>query len=136
MGTKAERQAARERVGAYHQAELAELLANVVAAVGRYRAGEAGACTLDETIHHYHRAAGELWKFCFSGGGVATLSSSPASWTGWPATRKPSTGGNALRPEGASEPHLSPPWSGFLLVRLSPTVATQHRGRARRPAQL
>jgi hypothetical protein len=69
MGTKAERQAARERVSAYHQAELAELLTNVVAAVGRYRAGEVDACTLDETIHHYHRAAGELWKFCFSGGG-------------------------------------------------------------------
>jgi hypothetical protein len=32
-------------------------------------AGEVDACTLDETIHHYHRAAGELWKFCFSGGG-------------------------------------------------------------------
>ena len=30
MGTKAERQAARERVSAYHQAELAELLTNVV----------------------------------------------------------------------------------------------------------
>ena len=69
MGTKAERQAARERVSAYHQAELAELLTNVVAAVDRYRAGEVDACTLDETIHHYHRAAGELWKFCFSGGG-------------------------------------------------------------------
>ena len=69
MGTKAERQAARERVGAYHQAELAELLTNVVAAVDRYRADEVDACTLDETIHHYHRAAGELWKFCFSGGG-------------------------------------------------------------------
>ena len=69
QGTKAERQAARERVSAYHQAELAELLTNVVAAVDRYRAGEVDACTLDEMIHHYHRAAGELWKFCFSGGG-------------------------------------------------------------------
>jgi hypothetical protein len=69
MGTKAERQAARKRVSAYHQAELAELLTNVVAAVDRYRAGEVDSCTLDETIHHYHRAAGELWKFCFSGGG-------------------------------------------------------------------
>ena len=69
MGTKAERQAARERVSACHQAELAELLTNVVAAVDRYRAGEVDACTLDETIHHYHRAAGELWNFCFSGGG-------------------------------------------------------------------
>jgi len=69
MGTKAERQAARERVSAYHQAELAELLTNVAAAVDRYRAGEVDACTLDQTIHHYHRAAGELWKFCFSSGG-------------------------------------------------------------------
>ena len=69
MGTNAERRVARERVSAYHQAELAELLTNVVAAVDRYRAGEVDACTLDETIHHYHRATGELWKFCFSGGG-------------------------------------------------------------------
>jgi hypothetical protein len=127
MGTKAERQAARERVQACHEAELAELLANVVVAVDRYRAGEVDACTLDETIHHYHRAAGELWNSA-SPAGVATLSSSPASWTGWPPTRKPSTGGNALRRDGASEPHLSPPWFGFLLVRLSPTVATHHHG--------
>jgi hypothetical protein len=69
MGTKAERQTARERVNAYHQAELAGLLTNVVAAVDRYRVGEVDACTLDEMIHHYHRAAGELWKFCFSSGG-------------------------------------------------------------------
>ena len=69
MGTKAERQAARERVSVYHQAELAGLLTHLVAAVDRYRAGEIDVFTLDETIHHYHRAAGELWKFCFAGGG-------------------------------------------------------------------
>ena len=69
MGTKAERHAARERVSAYHQSQLAELLTNVAAAIDRYRAGEIDACSMDETIHHYHRAAGELWKFCFSGGG-------------------------------------------------------------------
>jgi hypothetical protein len=69
MGTKAERQAARERVSAYHQGELAGLLTHVIAAVDRYRAAEIDAFALDETIHHYHRAAGELWKFCFSGGG-------------------------------------------------------------------
>ena len=56
-------------MSAYHQAQLAELLANVTAAVDRYRAGETGAYTVDETIHRRHRAAGELWKFCFSGGG-------------------------------------------------------------------
>lgn len=69
MSTKAERQAARERVSAYHQAELAGLLTYVTAAVDRYRTAEIDVCTVDETIHHYHCAAGELWKFCFSGGG-------------------------------------------------------------------
>lgn len=69
MGTKAERRAARERVSAYHQAQLTELLSHVAAAIDRYRDGEIDACTVDETIHHYHRAAGELWKFRFSRGG-------------------------------------------------------------------
>ena len=69
MGTKADRRAARERVSAYHQAQLAGLLGHVAAAIDRYRAGEIDACTVDETIHHYHRAATELWKFCFSRSG-------------------------------------------------------------------
>jgi hypothetical protein len=67
-GTKTERRAARERVSAYYQAQLAELLAHVAAAIDRYRAGEIDAYAVDETIHHYHRAAAELWKFCFSRG--------------------------------------------------------------------
>ena len=69
MGTKAERRAARERVSAYHQAQLAQLLGHVAAAIDRHRAGEINAYAVDETICHYHRAAGELWKFCFSRGG-------------------------------------------------------------------
>ena len=69
MGTKAERRAARERVSAYHQAQLAELLSHVGAAIDRYRAGEIDAYSMDETIHHYHRAAAGLWKFCFARGG-------------------------------------------------------------------
>jgi hypothetical protein len=69
VGTKAERHAARERVSAYHQAQLAELLTHVAAAIDRYRAGELDAFAVDETIHHYHRAAAELWKFCFAHGG-------------------------------------------------------------------
>ncbi len=69
MGTSAERRAARERVSAYHQSQLAELLTHVAAAIGRYRVGEIDAYAVDETIHHYHRAAGELWKFCFARGG-------------------------------------------------------------------
>ena len=71
MGTKAERRAAHERVSAYHQAQLAELLSHIEAAIDRYRAGEIDAYVMDETIHRYHRAAAELWKFCFAGGGGA-----------------------------------------------------------------
>lgn len=69
MATKAERRAARERVSAYHEAQLAELLSHVGAAIDRYRGGEIDAYAVDETIHHYHRATAELWKFCFAGGG-------------------------------------------------------------------
>jgi len=69
VGTKAERRAAHERVSAYHQAQLAELLSHVGAAIDRYRSGEIDAYAVDETIHHYHRAAAELWKFCFARGG-------------------------------------------------------------------
>ena len=69
INTKAERRAARERVSAYHQEQLAELLSRVAAAIDRYRDGETGACTVDEMIHHYHLAATQLWKFCFACGG-------------------------------------------------------------------
>jgi hypothetical protein len=69
VGTKAERHAARARVSAYHQAQLAELLGHVTAAIDRYRAGEIDAHAVDATIHHYHRGAGGLWKFCFARGG-------------------------------------------------------------------
>ena len=54
---------------------LIKLLSHVAAAIGRYRAGEIDAYVVDETIHHYHRAAGDLWKFCSarSGGTHAEL---------------------------------------------------------------
>ena len=71
MATKAERRAARERVSAYHESQLAELLGHVGAEIDRYRSGEIDAYAADETIHHYHRAAAELWKFCFARGGGA-----------------------------------------------------------------
>jgi hypothetical protein len=70
VGTKAERRAARERVSAYHHVQLAGLLSHVGAAIDRYRTGEIDAYAVDETIHHYHRAATELWKFCFARGGT------------------------------------------------------------------
>ena len=57
MGTKAERRAAGERVTAYHEARLGELIEYISAAIDRYGAGEIDAYTVDETIHHYRRAA-------------------------------------------------------------------------------
>ena len=60
MATTAERRAARERVSAYHQAQLAELLSNVGAAIDRYRDGDIDAYAVDETIHHYLYAADVL----------------------------------------------------------------------------
>jgi hypothetical protein len=66
MATEAERRAARERVSAYHESQLAGLLGHVGAEIDRFRAGEIDAYAADETIHHYHCAAAELWKFCFA----------------------------------------------------------------------
>ena len=57
MGRKADRRAASERVAAYHEARLGELIEYIAAAIDRYRAGEIDAY-IDETIHHYHRASG------------------------------------------------------------------------------
>ena len=71
MAANAERRVARERVSAYHESQLAELLSHVGAEIDRYRAGEIDAYAADETIHHYHCAAAELWKFCFARGGGA-----------------------------------------------------------------
>jgi hypothetical protein len=73
VGTRAEHRAASKSVSAYHEAQLADLIEHITAAVDRYRAGEIDAYTVDETIHHYHRAARELWKFCWSGGGGAHI---------------------------------------------------------------
>jgi hypothetical protein len=60
-------------VSDYHEAELAALVEHVARAVDRYRAGEIDAFVADETIHQYHRAAQELWKFCWSGGVGANI---------------------------------------------------------------
>jgi hypothetical protein len=66
--TKAERRAARERVSAYYEAQLAKLLERVEEAIARYRAGEIDVRDVDDVIHHYSKATRELWKFCWSGG--------------------------------------------------------------------
>ena len=68
VGSRTERQAARALVAAYHEARLADLIEHVAEELDRYRAGEVDAYAVDETIHQYHRAAQELWKFCWSSG--------------------------------------------------------------------
>ncbi len=40
-------------------------------AVDRFRAGESDAFAVDEVLHHYQRAARELWKFCWLAGAGA-----------------------------------------------------------------
>jgi len=50
VSSKAERHAARERVSAYHQSQLAGLLSHVGAALDRYRGGEIDAYAMDEAV--------------------------------------------------------------------------------------
>lgn len=64
MSQKSDRQQAREAVAAYHEAELAELVAHVAEAIDRFRSGELNAFGVDEVLFQYSRAAKELWKFC------------------------------------------------------------------------
>lgn len=69
MGDKAQRRAAREQVAAYHQSSLDALVERVAAAIDDWRAGSRDAYDVDEVVHHYQRAARELWKFCWGTGG-------------------------------------------------------------------
>ncbi len=63
-GSGSKRRADRALVAAYHEAKLADLLEHVRAGLAQYDAGQITAFDVDEIIHHYTRAAGELWKFC------------------------------------------------------------------------
>ena len=47
---------------------MAGLLEHVADAIDAHRAGTLNVHDVDEVIHHYERAARELWKFCWSGG--------------------------------------------------------------------
>jgi hypothetical protein len=57
----------------YHQARLADLLEHVRQGFQEYDAGRIDAFDLDEIIHHYKRAAAELWKFCAVSGSRVEL---------------------------------------------------------------
>ena len=66
---KAKRRAARELIGAYHQQQLRVLLEQVRSGFSQLDAGEIDEFDLDDLIHHYKRAAADLWKFCGNTGG-------------------------------------------------------------------
>ena len=51
-------------VAAYHEVQLADLVARVGSDIDRYRAGELNAFDVDQVIFLGSRAAKELWKFC------------------------------------------------------------------------
>jgi hypothetical protein len=66
MSGQSPRRIAQERIAAYHDARLAELIGHVEDAIGRFRDGELDAFETDHAIFQYSRAAKELWKFCNS----------------------------------------------------------------------
>ncbi len=64
MSKQSPRRAAQERVSAYHEARLGELIGHVREALDRFSAGGLDAFEADQAIFQYSRAAKELWKFC------------------------------------------------------------------------
>jgi hypothetical protein len=64
MSKQSPRRAAQERVSAYHEARLGELIGHVRQALEGFDAGELDAFEADQAIFQYSRAAKELWKFC------------------------------------------------------------------------
>jgi hypothetical protein len=82
------RRGAQARVAAYYEACLRELIEHVAIALDHYRtAGDAE--QMNTALYQYHRAARELWKFCWAEGGgsqlefVASLIDDPAPPVDW-----------------------------------------------------
>ena len=78
---------AQERVAAYYESCLHELIEHVSVALDRYRT-DGDAEQMDSALHQYHRATRELWKFCWAVGGshveqVARLIDDPAPPPDW-----------------------------------------------------
>lgn len=78
--TKAERRAARARLGAYHEAELARLIDRVRDGLARYDAGAIDAFEFDDLVHHYKRATQKLWSFCSGSGGQVLVTARTLEW--------------------------------------------------------
>jgi hypothetical protein len=91
------RRTAQEHVAAYHESCLRELIEHVSVALDRYRT-DGDADQMDSDLYQYHRAARELWKFCWAAGGgsqtefVAGLiddSAAPLDWWQHGMPRRP-----------------------------------------------
>jgi hypothetical protein len=65
---KVRRDNARVTVAAYHRRELRTLLEHVREGFAELDAGSIDEFELDALIHRYKQAAGDLWKFCGTGG--------------------------------------------------------------------
>lgn len=64
---QAEWEAARERVGRYHDEEVTKLIDRLRAALARLDAGEIDAFEFDDVVHQYKKASQKLWGFCSGG---------------------------------------------------------------------
>ena len=60
--TKAQRKMVRELLGEAHEAELANALADVEAALSEWRSGEILPSEVNERIHEYHKQAQQIFK--------------------------------------------------------------------------
>jgi hypothetical protein len=76
----AERRAERELVSAYHESSLAALVDRLTDALEQYRTKAIGADQADRIVYQYHRAAQELWKFCWATD-VDTAAHTLQAWT-------------------------------------------------------
>jgi hypothetical protein len=63
---------AQERVATYYESCLRDLIGHVGIALDRYRA-DGDAEQMNTALNQYHRAARELWKFCWADGGGSHL---------------------------------------------------------------
>jgi hypothetical protein len=71
VSTKSERRAARERIAAYHERCLTQLVEHAADSIDQYRKGDIDVHAVDETIYQFHRASRELEKFCWGMGSGA-----------------------------------------------------------------
>ncbi len=86
---------------------------HVAEVLDRYRAGEVDGYTIDETIHHYHRADPELWKFCWSGGVGANIGTVARTLEQLTEARKQVINGSTSPPENYLVAFRLQPAQGF-----------------------